>query len=259
MLDLFYEAFIHIFAVSLIAAVSALFAVAGQRAKVAGLAPHVMRRTVFCLGVLLATWFALGVMFARAGVMTWAPANFAPPMLAIVLALMPVLLLALIAGIRSLRRIAGHLDQAGLIGLQGFRVMAWVFLIGWAGGGIPAVFAIPAALGDIWAGIEGLRAARKVRRGAADAERAVLRANIIGLADFGVAASLGLVTIEGAFNILSPDAPSIVGNYPLVLVPVLFVPLFITLHVLSLQRLRRDAGWPAADERNAEPAHHAVR
>jgi len=206
MLEVFYEAFIHIFAVSLIAAVTGCFALAGARAVGQGMSARSAWRTIFWLGVLLAVWFTFDIIAAKAGLMTWAPAKLAPPVLSVILAVMPVLLLVLAAAIGPARRVARHLGQAELMGLQGFRILGWFFLVGWAVGDIPAVFAFPAALGDIWAGLEGIRAARKVRNGSADAERAVLRANIIGLGDFAVAVTLGLFTIEGTFNLLSPLA-----------------------------------------------------
>lgn len=230
----FLEAFIHVFAVSLSAMVTAVFAMAATRAKTTN------HGAVFGLALLLAFWFAFAVIGAKAGAMTWAPFAYGPPGLAMVIALMPLFLLLLLLVFPAARVILSHASQAELIGLQGFRVVGWIFLVGWAMGDIPAIFAFPAAFGDVWAGLEGLRAARAVRRGDPQANRAVIRANIIGLADFAVAITFGLTTIAGDYNIFSPGAPSIAGVYPLVLIPALFVPLFITLHLLSLFRLRQD-------------------
>ena len=144
------------------------------------------------------------------------------------------------------RRITDGVDPSLLIGFQIPRVMGFVFLIGWAMGEIPWQFALPAGLGDIWAGIAGYQAMRAVQRGDADADRQVWRANLIGLGDFVVAVSTGLITSEGFLHLLAHDAPNIINHYPLALFPGFFVGIFIGVHLISLSRLRAGRAQPQA-------------
>lgn len=117
--------------------------------------------------------------------------------------------------------------------------MGWIFVLGWLLGAIPWQFALPAGLGDIWAGVASYRAMRAVNRGDEDADRKVLRANIIGLGDFAVAVATGLITSEGFLHLLSKEAPNIINAWPLGLFPAFFVPIFIAFHLVSLGKLRQ--------------------
>ena len=116
--------------------------------------------------------------------------------------------------------------------------MGGVFLIGWLAGRIPPEFAIPAGLGDIWAGVAGYQASRALAAGAPNARRLLVRANLIGMGDIMVAVSLGIITSEGMFHVLANDAPNIINDYPLVLFPAFFVPIFLGFHLMSISRLR---------------------
>lgn len=125
------------------------------------------------------------------------------------------------------------------MGFQIFRIMGGVFILGWLVDEIPWQFALPAGLGDIWAGVAGYRAMTAVNRGAADAAAKVLWANVIGLADFVVAVLTGLVTSEGFLHLLAQDRPNIINAYPLGLFPAFIVPLFISFHFVLLGKLRQ--------------------
>jgi len=137
------------------------------------------------------------------------------------------------------RAILGGLDQRLLIGFQIPRLMGAVFLLGWAMGDIPWQFALPAGLGDIWAGVAAIQAVRAIDRGDADADRLLWRANIIGLSDFVVAVSIGVITTPGFLHLLAQDAPNIINTYPLALFPGYFVPIFIAFQLFSIGALRR--------------------
>ncbi|MDE2470478.1 MAG: MFS transporter, partial [Bradyrhizobium sp.] len=71
--------------------------------------------------------------------------------------------------------------------------------------------------------------------------------NILGLADFAVAVTLGAITSPGPTQLIVPDVPSIgAGAYPGILTPAFVVPSSILLHVLSLRQLRRRSRAEAA-------------
>jgi hypothetical protein len=117
------------------------------------------------------------------------------------------------------------------------RIVGGAFLVVWALGGLPAVFAIPAALGDIAIGVAAPFVARRLARGVYDA-RAVWF-NILGIADLVVAIGLGFLAGLGPIRLLDvTPSTEAVALLPLALIPTTAVPLAVALHILSLQRLR---------------------
>ena len=116
-----------------------------------------------------------------------------------------------------------------------FRVAGVAFLIYMALGHLPALFALPAGLGDIATGFAAPLVARRLARGTG--RRAVVRFTAFGLTDLVVALSLGALTGFGLLSITPSGAP--ITELPLALVPTVGVPLLITLHITSLVALRR--------------------
>ena len=116
-----------------------------------------------------------------------------------------------------------------------FRVAGVAFLITMALGHLPAVFALPAGLGDVATGLAALLVARRLARGTG--RRAAVWLNAFGLADLVVALTLGALTAYQLINV-SP-AGSAISLLPIALVPTAEVPLLLTLHVTSLTALAR--------------------
>ena len=147
----------------------------------------------------------------------------------------PVLLLS--------KRVAQVLDAmpvTWLIALQLYRVVGAMWLVGALRGTLPGVFGWPAGIGDVLTGLFAVPAAIAVATGTAQGRRAAIAWNILGLADFAVAITLGAITSPGPFQLIVPDVPSIgAGAYPGVLTPAFVVPSSILLHALSLRQLRR--------------------
>ena len=197
-------------------------------------------RTLGGIALILGLWHALSVTLAKSGQLMPPPNVTDPPIALLPLIGGAVLLWSLLRFTPTGRSILGELNQKLLIGFQIPRVMGGLFLLGWVMGDIPWQFAIPAGLGDIWAGVAAFQAVRALDRGDANAERLVWRANIIGLADFLIAVSIGLITSVGFLHLLAQDAPNIINAYPLALFPGFFVPIFIAFHMLSIGALRRD-------------------
>jgi hypothetical protein len=117
------------------------------------------------------------------------------------------------------------------------RVVGGAFLVVWALGGLPAAFAIPAALGDMAIGVTAPFVAQRLARGIYDA-RAVWF-NILGIVDLAVAVGLGFLAGLGPIRLLDvTPSTEAVALLPLALIPTTAVPLAVALHVVSLQRLR---------------------
>jgi len=138
------------------------------------------------------------------------------------------------------RRITVATPLSAIAAFQIPRVMGGLFLIGWLAGDIPLLFALPAGLGDILAGIAGWRASRALAAGAPNARRLLARANWIGIADFVFAVLLGIITSRGFAHLYALDAPNIINDYPLAMFPAFFVPIFLGFHFIAMARMRWD-------------------
>jgi hypothetical protein len=143
------------------------------------------------------------------------------------------------------RRIGQVLDAmpaSWLVALQVYRVLGSAFLIGWALGAVPGIFALPAGIGDVIAGLLALPAAIAVAAGTIEGRKAAIAWNIFGLLDFTVAISLGLATSPGPLQLIVPSIPNTTaGIYPTVMIPAFAVPTSILLHAVSLRQLYRRA------------------
>jgi hypothetical protein len=130
-----------------------------------------------------------------------------------------------------------------------FRMEGIVFIVAMLLGKLPALFAVPAGLGDIAIGLATPRITRKLDDGSGD--RAAVWFNVFGMADLINALVLGGLT---AFRIVSvsPSA-SLNSELPLVLVPTVGVPLLLALHIRSLTLLRSRTTARHPLEVNAEP------
>lgn len=99
---------------------------------------------------------------------------------------------------------------------------------------LPVWFQYIAGFGDIAAGI-GAFIALRVFRGRTDEpepvreRRAIIRGNLVGMLDFAVVLTLGV------FVVLVDQSPDTMFS----LIPLYAVPIFILLHIVSLQRLAR--------------------
>lgn len=238
MFSAFLEFYVRAFATLLpVLAVTAV-AVAAHRAGLTRASTVVV---MAALGLLLGLWYALAARLGELGIL--APPETATGVPYILFFLFGgtavLVLLALATG--SGRKLLAGADQREIIAFQAPRVMGVIFLVGWAVGDIPWQFALPAGVGDIWAGIAGWQAYRALEAGRENATALVWRANIIGLLDFAVAVLTGLMTSEGFLHVMAMENPNIINDFPLVLFPAFFVPIFLAGHVFSIMKLRSSA------------------
>jgi hypothetical protein len=116
-----------------------------------------------------------------------------------------------------------------------FRVAGVAFLLTMALGHLPALFALPAGLGDIATGIAAPLVIRKLARGTG--LRAALWLNLFGAGDLIVALTLGAVVGFQLVHITPSGTP--ISGLPLALIPTVEVPLLLVLHITSLSALVR--------------------
>ncbi|GAB4522186.1 MAG: hypothetical protein Tsb0019_23950 [Roseibium sp.] len=235
----FLDFYVRVFTTLLPALALTFVAVSAQRAD---LSAKQTAQVLGTLGLVYGLWSAAASMLGERGVLMPPETVTGVPYILIFLFGGTAVLAGLGRLTRPGRAVTDRADQRALMVFQVPRVMGGVFLAGWAFGVIPWQFALPAGLGDIWAGVAGWQAYRALRHGAENARTLVWRANIIGMADFAVAVVTGLMTSEGFLHVMAVERPNIINQYPLVLFPALFVPIFLTAHILSVVRLRQDTG-----------------
>jgi hypothetical protein len=121
-----------------------------------------------------------------------------------------------------------------------FRVEGVAFLITMALGHLPALFALPAGLGDIATALVAPLVALRLARGTG--HRAALWLNAFGMTDLIVALTLGALTGYQLISTNPTGAP--ISELPLVLVPTAGVPLLFALHIASVSTLLKARRTP---------------
>ncbi len=150
----------------------------------------------------------------------------------------PILLLS-----KRVGQVLDGMPASWLIALQFYRIFGSWFLAAWLHGAA----ALPAGIGDVLTGLLAVPAAIAVAAGSAQGKRAAIAWNLLGLADFAIAITLGIITTPGRFQLFAPSVLSFdFGVYPDVLTPAFVVPSSILLHALSLRQLRRRSKAEAA-------------
>jgi hypothetical protein len=118
-------------------------------------------------------------------------------------------------------------------------------------GQLPALWALPAGIGDILVGVTAPWVARDV-----DTHRGRRRAiiwNLFGIADLIVAVGLGIMTSPGPTQVFETAPTSeLMTHFPMALVPTFLVPLAFVLHVISLWQLL-GAPWVARPAASSAP------
>ena len=208
--------------------VVALFAVLweGRRSR---------RETLTALlgGAALAAWAAIATAAARQGLLQPRDPGSFPPV-GVALAGTLGALAASLALSPSLRGLLTR--QAALVRLHLWRLEGLVFLLLMVQGQVPALWALPAGVGDVLVAATAPWIASRI-----DTPRGRRRAvawNLLGMADLIVAVGLGIMTNPGPAGVFHTTPTSeLLTRFPLVLVPTFLVPLAFTLHVISLWQL----------------------
>lgn len=155
--------------------------------------------------------------------------------------------LGLLLALRRIPVVARALNAPGmdskLLLPHSFRIEGVVFLLYMALGHLPALFALPAGLGDIATGLAAPLVARKLAQGTG--RRAAIRWNVFGMTDLVLALILGALTAFVLTHISPSGAP--ISELPLALIPTVGVPLLFALHVTSLSGLLRAPRTPEPD------------
>jgi len=208
------------------------------------LTPEQRRTTWLAIMIPDTLWFAIAWSAAINGVFS-ADASPSPvPWLPLAIFLPVIIGAPLLMLSKRVGHVLDAMPATWLVALQLYRVFGSFALAAWLRGAMPGVFALPAGIGDVLTGLLAVPAAIAVASGTAQGRKAAIAWNILGLVDFAVAITLGMISSPGRFQLIVPNVPSIgAGAYPDVLTPAFVVPSSILLHALSLRQLiRRSAG-----------------
>src|SRR5215470_5877439 len=192
------------------------------------------------LGVILVltAWFLLVVSLGAVGAFVARPGT--PPVgIAIGVGAPLLLFFALLRPSRSFRDFILSLDLRLIAGIQAWRWAGLGFLSLYAHNVLPAVFALPAGLGDMAIGFTApWMILALVRQPGFAASPTFIRWNVLGILDLVVALSIGTLSATLASGAPGEISTAPMATLPLLLIPVYLVPLFLMLHTAALMQSR---------------------
>jgi hypothetical protein len=202
------------------------------------LAPTAPATSTVVTAVLI-LWFAAIVFLGATGALV-TPAN-QPPLLMLLAALAPLtVFFAAFWMSRSFRALIAAADLHVVASIQAWRFGGFVFLILYAYGILPGLFALHAGLGDMAIGITAPWIVLSLNRSPAFAKSRAFRVwNWLGILDLVVAVNLGAASSLLATRLPGEITTAPMALLPLVLIPAYFVPILIMLHFAALHQSRR--------------------
>jgi len=192
--------------------------------------------------LILAAWFVLVVLVVSFGAVGAFVASPGTPPLAIAIGVGAPLLI-FFASLRlsqSFREFVLSLDLRFIAGIQAWRWAGLGFLSLYAYNVLPAIFALPAGLGDMAIGFTApWMILALVRQPGFAASATFIRWNVLGILDLVVALTIG--TLSAALSTGAPGEISTgpMATLPLLLIPAFLVPLFLMLHTAALMQSRQ--------------------
>ena len=202
-------------------------------AQRAGLGRRRAALLAWAAAIVLGGWFAASVAVAAAGGYHTQLGKGVPW-----LGVVPVTVLVALLAISRIPTVTRALSAPGMTSRlmlpHMFRAAGGLaFLITMALGHLPALFAVPAGLGDIAAGIAAPFMARRLARGAG--HRGALWFEAFGITDLVMALGLGGLT---GFQIIHvTPVNSAISELPVALVPTVGVPVLLALHIIATRQL----------------------
>jgi hypothetical protein len=191
------------------------------------------------VAIAFAVWFLLVVSLGAAGAFVGAPGK--PPLaVAIGVAAPLVLFFAWLRLSHSFRDFVLSLDLRLIAGMQAWRWAGLGFLSLYAHKVLPAVFALPAGLGDMAIGVTAPWIMLALVREPGFAARGTfIRWNLLGILDLAVAVSIGAVSAFFTTGTPGEISTAPMAALPLLLIPAFLVPFFLMLHATALMQSRQ--------------------
>lgn len=209
------------------------------------------RVAVVASGTLIA-WGAITAVLAYRGFFQPPTAQSFPPVGANLIIVSIFLALCLLLS-SALRRLLSN--QTNLTRLNVWRLLGIVFLLLMVSGQMPALWALPAGIGDMLVGATAFWVARHL-----DTPRGRRRAiifNLFGMTDLIVAVGLGVTTNPGPAQLFHTIPTSVlITRFPLALVPTFLVPLAFMIHLVCMWQLLGLRWAPSLVERRRNSRSH---
>ncbi len=203
---------------------------------------HHTNRITMLLSALVALWFFAALGLSLAGAID--VAHGGSPVLLPAAVVLPLVLFAMAYRFgEGFRQFVLNIDMRALILLHAMRTMGLGFVFLYVFDVLPAVFALPAGLGDAITAWSALILGIALYRGLAVSKRTVWLWNSFGLLDFIVALIVGTLVRSVPFGLLTGDVTTNpMGAFPLSLFPTFLVPLFMITHFIVYAQLRNRWG-----------------
>ena len=196
-------------------------------------------RVRIAVAIGLAVWLTLILSLGAVGAFV-APPGTPPLPIAIGVAAPLMLFFAWLRLSQSFREFALSLDLRLIAGMQAWRWAGLGFLSLYAYKVLPAVFALPAGLGDMAIGVTApWIILALVRQPGFAARSAFIRWNVLGILDLLIAVSIGTVSALFATGAPGEISTAPMATLPLLLIPAFLVPLFLMLHTATLMQSRQ--------------------
>lgn len=191
------------------------------------------------VAIALAAWLVLVISLGTAGAFVGPPGR--PPLpIALGVAAPLLCFYAWLRLSRSFREFVLSLDLRLIAGMQAWRWAGMEFLALYAYKILPAVFALPAGLGDMAIGVTApWMILALVRQPEFAASTAFFRWNVLGILDLAVAVTIGALSATFATGSPGEISTAPLATFPLLLIPAFLVPLFLMLHVVALMQSRQ--------------------
>lgn len=216
--------------------------------KLAGWQIRDRQQAFWKVAVLLGAWFAAALVPSWLGL--YRTAAFGTPTIQYGLLIPIIAGLALFQRSATLRRVIEAVPQRWIVSVQFYRAEGLIFLVLYAAGRLPGVFAWPAGVGDVLVGLLAPVVGARYARGSRNAAGWLRAWNLLGIADLVVAVATGFLSSPSRLQMFAFGAPNeLISAFPLVMIPVFLVPLSILLHLASLRKLQQTqtAGQPLPD------------
>jgi hypothetical protein len=191
------------------------------------------------VAIALAVWLGLVLSLGAAGAFSAAPGT--PPLPIAIGVAAPLLLFFVSLRLsQNFREFVLSLDLRLVAAIQAWRMAGLGFLSLYAYQVLPAVFALPAGLGDMAIGVTAPWIILSLLRQPGFAGRgAFIRWNVLGILDLVLAVSIGTVSSLFATGAAGELSTVPMATLPLLLIPAFLVPLFLMLHTAALMQSRQ--------------------
>jgi hypothetical protein len=201
--------------------------------------PGERSRIRLAIVIALTIWLLLVVSLGAVGAFVGPPGT--PPLpIAIGVTAPLILFFASLRLSPSFREFVLSLDLRLIAGMQAWRWAGLGFLALYAQNVLPAVFALPAGLGDMAIGLTApWIILALVRQPDFAASSTFIRWNVLGILDLLIAVSIGTVSTLFATGAPGEISTAPMATLPLLLIPAFLVPLFLMLHTAALMQSRQ--------------------